>query len=97
MASSNQNRLSRDDWKKAKELEELRKTGAAPPELDEDGKMINPHIPLYISKVPWYVSDGTGRATLKHQKPNAFGRVDPTLKPSGIITSKSRIVSVSLM
>jgi pre-mRNA-processing factor SLU7 len=48
------NRLSRDDHKKQKELEELRKTGAAPPELDEDGKMINPHIPQYISAAPWY-------------------------------------------
>ncbi len=48
------NRMSRDDFKKAKELEELRKTGAAPPELDEDGKMINPHIPQYISQAPWY-------------------------------------------
>jgi pre-mRNA-processing factor SLU7 len=45
--------MSRDEFRKAKELEELRKTGAAPPELDEDGKMINPHIPLYVSKRPW--------------------------------------------
>jgi pre-mRNA-processing factor SLU7 len=65
MASSNQNRLSRDDWKKAKELEELRKTGAAPPELDEDGKMINPHIPQYISAAPWYLNNQ--RPGLKHQ------------------------------
>ena len=53
MASSLTNRLSREDYRKAKELEELRKTGAAPPELDEDGKMINPHIPQYVSQSPW--------------------------------------------
>ena len=34
-------KLSREDFKKQKELEELRKTGAAPPELDDDGNMIS--------------------------------------------------------
>lgn len=64
-------RLSREDYKKAKELEELRKTGAAPPELDEDGKMINPHIPQYISAAPWYLNNN--RPGLKHQRTSAFG------------------------
>lgn len=71
MASSIGNRLSRDDWKKSKELEELRKTGAAPPELDEDGKMINPHIPQYVSEAPWYLK--INRPSLKHQYTNHFG------------------------
>jgi len=64
-------RLSRDDYKKAKELDELRKTGAAPPETDEDGKMINPHIPQYISASPWYLANN--RPGLKHQRASAFG------------------------
>lgn len=51
MASSGQ-RLSREDHKKQRELEELRKAGAIPAERDEDGKMINPHIPNYISQAP---------------------------------------------
>lgn len=59
-------RLSRDDWKKKKELEELRKTGAAPAEVDEDGNMINPHIPQYISQAPWYLNNTN--PGLKHQK-----------------------------
>lgn len=29
---------SREDWKKAKELEEARKAGTAPAEVDEEGK-----------------------------------------------------------
>lgn len=64
------NRLSRDDFKKQKELEELRKTGSAPPELDEDGKMINPHIPQYISAAPWYLNQS--RPGLKHQRMSHF-------------------------
>jgi hypothetical protein len=33
--------MSREDFRKAKELEELRKTGAAPPEVDDEGNMIS--------------------------------------------------------
>ena len=39
MATSNPvAKLSRGDWKKAKELEEARKAGTAPAEVDEEGK-----------------------------------------------------------
>lgn len=64
-------KLSREDRRKATELEMLRKTGAAPPELDEDGKMINPHIPEYVSQAPWYLN--INRPGLKHQYSAMFG------------------------
>ncbi|ESO89806.1 hypothetical protein LOTGIDRAFT_124539 [Lottia gigantea] len=58
---------SREDWKKMKELDEMRKAGTAPAMQDEEGRDINPHIPQYIMQAPWYY--GSTSATLKHQRP----------------------------
>lgn len=66
MASSTGAFKSREAWKAAKELEEARKAGTAPPALDDEGRIINPHIPEYISQAPWYLSQET--PSLKHQR-----------------------------
>ena len=65
MASSGM-KLGREDYKKKKELEEFRKLGAAPAEVDDDGYSINPHIPQYMAEAPWYLSNG--RPGLRHQR-----------------------------
>lgn len=59
-------RSRQENYKKAKELEEARKAGNAPAAVDEEGKDINPHIPQYISSVPFFYN--TDQPTLRHQR-----------------------------
>ncbi|KAF7315510.1 Slu7 domain-containing protein [Mycena indigotica] len=60
------NKLSREEFRKQKDLDAARKAGTAAPALDEEGKPINPHIPQYISQAPWYLD--TGAPSLSHQR-----------------------------
>lgn len=46
---------------------QARKAGELPPEQDEDGNLINPHIPEFMAKAPWYLN-ASEKSGLKHQK-----------------------------
>tara|TARA_B110000208_G_scaffold191604_1_gene259084 strand:+ start:171 stop:2180 length:2010 start_codon:yes stop_codon:yes gene_type:complete len=68
MAEASSTTLSRDDKRKQREIDEARKAGTLPPEVDvESGKLINPHNPEFITKRPWYLGD-TGGPSLNHQQ-----------------------------
>ena len=61
-----QNRLSKEEYRKQKDLDAARKAGTAPAEVDDEGNEINPHTPQFMLKAPWYVD--TGKVSLKHQR-----------------------------
>lgn len=55
--------------RRQKDLDAARKAGTAPHEIDKDGNTINPHIPNYITKAPWY-AETAGGTNLSHQRLN---------------------------
>lgn len=62
---------TREEYLKNKEEEEARKAGTLPPQTDEEGRDINPHIPDYVKSAPWYLE--TSQPTLSHQTNASFG------------------------
>ncbi|KAL4435240.1 hypothetical protein ABPG77_001922 [Micractinium sp. CCAP 211/92] len=58
--------LSAEERRRQRELEEARKAGLAPAELDEEGNEINPHIPAFMADAPWYLN--SDQPSLKHQR-----------------------------
>ncbi|KAH9858728.1 Pre-mRNA splicing Prp18-interacting factor-domain-containing protein [Lenzites betulinus] len=65
-------KLSREEFRRQKDLDAARKAGTAPAALDEEGKPINPHIPQYIAQAPWYLD--TGAPSLSHQRIPEYDR-----------------------
>lgn len=59
-------KLSREEFRRQKDLDAARKAGTAPAEVDEEGNAINPHIPNFMAKAPWYLD--SGQPSLKHQR-----------------------------
>ncbi|CAL9226295.1 unnamed protein product [Arabidopsis halleri] len=59
--------VSRGARRKQIELEEARKAGLAPAEVDENGEEIIPHVPDLMLKASWYYTTSE-TPSLKHQK-----------------------------
>eukprot|EP01065_Artemidia_motanka_P039202 TRINITY_DN48077_c0_g1_i1.p1 TRINITY_DN48077_c0_g1~~TRINITY_DN48077_c0_g1_i1.p1 ORF type:complete len:632 (+),score=222.99 TRINITY_DN48077_c0_g1_i1:60-1898(+) len=85
---------SRDERRQALATIEAQKAGTAPPDTDEAGNAINPHIPQYMSQAPWYL--GFEHKTLKHQRkeeeqaPTDLGAWYPRGKFQGPAATKYR-------
>ncbi|KAI4837390.1 pre-mRNA-splicing factor SLU7 [Plasmodium brasilianum] len=62
----NTKNVTREEKKKEKELNEARKAGKVEALKDEEGNDINPHMPQYIIKAPWYLNQT--KPGLKHQR-----------------------------
>ncbi|CAL1707643.1 unnamed protein product [Somion occarium] len=65
-------KLSREEFRRQKDLDAARKAGTAPAAIDAEGKAINPHIPQYIAQAPWYLD--TGAPSLSHQRIPEYDR-----------------------
>ncbi|MBW0474342.1 hypothetical protein O181_014057 [Austropuccinia psidii MF-1] len=74
-SSSAVGKVSREEFRRQKDLDAARKAGNAPAEVDEDGNAINPHIPQFMAQAPWYMN--TGVPSLKHQKGKEYN-ADPS-------------------
>ena len=60
------NRVPREEFLRKKELDAKRQKGELPPEKDAEGNLINPHVPEFMSKAPWYMNQDA--PTLSHQR-----------------------------
>ncbi|EOA25605.1 hypothetical protein CARUB_v10018953mg [Capsella rubella] len=67
MATASVGFMSRKDRRKQFELEEARKAGLAPAEVDKNGKEINPHIPQCLL-TPWYAKSQEQPSLKQHQE-----------------------------
>ncbi len=59
--------LTKTERDKKRALNEARRAGKILPEIDQNGNVINPHIPEFMANAPWYLGQQEGEGLL-HQK-----------------------------
>ena len=70
---------SHEETKLKKGLDEARMRGDLPPEMNTTtGTLINPHIPDFMAKAPWYLTQQQ-QPTLDHQRKNGNTPVDQSI------------------
>lgn len=84
---------TREERRKEKELNEARKAGTLEAEKDEEGNDINPHMPQYIVKAPWYLNQT--QPSLKHQRKQATekARLDAQRNKKVYLTKDKKVGS----
>ena len=76
-------------FKKRQEDALKKQNGQLAPDLDQDGKMINPHNPDFITRVPWYLGDSG--PTLKHHSRQKSDQVLTLSETDRLIDEKFKI------
>lgn len=59
--------LTKSERDKKRALNDARRAGKILPEIDQNGNVINPHVPEFMANAPWYLGQHDGKG-LAHQK-----------------------------
>ena len=92
-------KLSREEYRRQKDLDAARKAGTAPAEVDAEGRAINPHIPRVYLILWWITQDvtltiaGLQNTYPKHHGISIQGRLHWRIKGAQIWKNQKKLIS----